>query len=65
MEFCSSLAPGATNLIKPISSVKNPPDQRVDPNKLIKKLSLKEWTVIVRAFDNWPFAPDVRTLPIE
>lgn len=57
--FRRSLAPGASNLIKTISSFKKPADERVDPNKTIKKLDLKDWAIIMKAFDEWPFAPQV------
>jgi hypothetical protein len=36
-----------------------PGNQQVDPSIPVRELHLAQWASIVRAFDNWPFAPDV------
>jgi len=55
----SSLAPGAEVLLAKLTDKKLPPEQRVDIRKRVKDLTLSDWALIVRAFDAWPFAPDV------
>lgn len=59
---CSSLAPGASVLIKPLTDESLPLEQRVDMAKQIRFLTLADWTLIERAFEAWPFAPKVRSL---
>lgn len=54
-----NLGLGATNLLPQLISDKLPPEQRVDPTKLVREFSLQDWSNIVRAFSNWKFAPDV------
>lgn len=54
-----SLAPGAQSLLKMLTDPKLPPEERVDVKKQIRKLDIKEWALILRAFNNWPFAPEV------
>jgi len=54
----NALAPGATNLLKTISSPDLEPEYRVDLKKSARTLSLKEWATIVDAFQDWPFAPE-------
>lgn len=58
--FASSLSPGAEVLLEPLTSRALPPDQRVDVSKPVRLLTLDDWTRIVKAFDEWPFAPKVR-----
>ncbi|KAI5120640.1 hypothetical protein M0805_007977 [Coniferiporia weirii] len=53
-----SLAPGATNLLPVLTDSKLPEEQRVDVKKQVRELTLKEWLSIVKAFDEWPFAPE-------
>ena len=55
-----SLAPGAQVLLKPLTDPSLPPEERLDIEKQIRRLNIKEWALIVRAFDSWPFAPEVR-----
>lgn len=57
--FCSSLAPGASNLIRYLSGPDVPSEDAVDPRKLISDLTVQDWTNIVKAFNRWPFAPKV------
>lgn len=35
------------------------PDDRVDTKTSVNELTVEHWARIVRAFDKWPFAPDV------
>lgn len=55
----SSLAPGATSLIKDLTDARVPLDQRVKPTKSPRDLTLADWTLLLRAFNNWPFRPEV------
>lgn len=57
----SSLAPGAGSLLKPLTDPSLPPEQRIDPHKPPRALSLADWALVIRAFDQWPFAPEVST----
>jgi transcription factor 1 len=36
-----------------------PVNERVDIKKQIRKLTIPEWATLVKAFDRWPFAPEV------
>ncbi|OSD04052.1 S-adenosyl-L-methionine-dependent methyltransferase [Trametes coccinea BRFM310] len=54
----SSLAPGATSLLKDLTSGGLPSSQRVNVAKTIKDLTVADWTLILRAFNNWPFRPE-------
>ena len=54
-----SLAPGAQSLLKPLTDPILPAQERVDVKKLIRKLDIKDWALILRAFGDWPFAPEV------
>ncbi|KAI0302533.1 S-adenosyl-L-methionine-dependent methyltransferase [Russula brevipes] len=54
----SSLAPGAEVLLDTLTDEKLPPEQRVDVRLPVKDLTVSDWTLIQRAFDAWPFAPD-------
>lgn len=59
---CSHLAPGAAALVKTIGNPKLPEDERVDVKKPIKALTVNDWAILLRAFDEWPFQPEVRLL---
>ena len=54
-----SLALGAESLLKPLTDPSLPEEQRVDVDMPIRDLTINDWALIVRAFDNWPFAPEV------
>jgi len=54
-----SLAPGAQSLLKTLTDPTLPPEERVDINKQIRRLDVSDWALILRAFSNWPFAPEV------
>ena len=57
----SALAPGAEVLLKTLTNPSLPPEQQVDVKKQIRHLTAADWALIVRAFDAWPFAPEVST----
>ncbi|GJJ06511.1 hypothetical protein Clacol_000703 [Clathrus columnatus] len=57
----SSLAPGAHNLLASIN--KNlPAEQHINVKAKVNELSVKDWATLVKAFKEWPFAPDVRMI---
>lgn len=59
-----SLAPGAQSLLKTLTDPSLPSEERVDVKKQIRRLDIKDWALIIRAFNNWPFAPEVSgTIP--
>lgn len=53
------MAPGAQTLLKVLTDPKLPPEERVDVKKQIRRLDIRDWALILRAFNNWPFAPEV------
>ncbi|TCD67450.1 Mitochondrial transcription factor 1 [Steccherinum ochraceum] len=58
------LAAGASSLLTPLTSEDLPPDERVDVKRRIKDLTLADWTLVLRAFENWPFAPSQEDMAI-
>ncbi|KAI0371169.1 S-adenosyl-L-methionine-dependent methyltransferase [Pilatotrama ljubarskyi] len=54
----NSLAPGATSLLTPLQDTRLPPSERVKPTKCPKDLTLADWALLLRAFNNWPFRPE-------
>ncbi|KAL1942687.1 hypothetical protein VTO73DRAFT_4927 [Trametes versicolor] len=54
----NSLAPGATSLIKDLTDARVPLEQRVNPTKSPRDLTIADWTLLLRAFNNWPFRPE-------
>jgi transcription factor 1 len=56
----SHLGPGAESLIKTLTDSSMPPSHRVDIKKKVRQLTVAEWASVLRAFDDWPFAPEVR-----
>lgn len=50
---------GAANLIPKLTDPNLPPAQRIDPDKWIREYTVRDWALIVKAFKEWPFAPDV------
>lgn len=59
----NSMAPGAVNLLPKISNPDLPESQRIDTSKKIRDLTVNDWAVLVKAFDEWPFAPEVGPPP--
>lgn len=55
----NSLAPGAEVLLKTLTDKSLPPEQLVDIRLKVKQLNISDWALIARAFDAWPFAPEV------
>jgi len=55
----NSLAPGAEVLLDSLTDKDLPLKQRVDVRTKVKHLTISDWALIARAFDAWPFAPDV------
>jgi mitochondrial transcription factor 1 len=58
-EAISSLAPGAEVLLQTLTDKSLPSEQRVDIRLMVKQLTVSDWALIARAFDAWPFAPEV------
>ncbi|KAJ8518146.1 hypothetical protein ONZ45_g4748 [Pleurotus djamor] len=54
----SALAPGAQVLLKKLESTDIPPEDRVNVKTEVRKLSVDDWAKIIKAFDEWPFAPE-------
>ncbi len=54
-----TLGPGAETLLKVLTDKSLPPEQQVDISTQVRKLNVSDWALIIRAFHNWPFAPEV------
>jgi len=50
---------GALNLLPKITAPSLDPRRRINPTKLVREYDLQDWSNIVRAFQEWKFAPDV------
>jgi transcription factor 1 len=57
--FSSHLAPGSEVLLKTITDRDLPASERVNVKTEVRKLEIREWANLVKAFDEWPFAPEV------
>ena len=57
--YYRSLGPGAESLLKVLTDSSLPLQQRVDISKQVRKLDVSDWALVIRAFNDWPFAPDV------
>lgn len=55
----SLLGPGASSLSSALSDPSKDPSEIVDLDRVARDLSLKDWSLIVKAFHEWPFAPEV------
>jgi transcription factor 1 len=56
----SNLAPGAEDLLQRIEAMQGLDEkQRVNVGHQIRHLTVDEWATVCRAFDEWPFAPEV------
>ncbi|KAJ3477929.1 hypothetical protein NLI96_g10130 [Meripilus lineatus] len=53
----SSIAPGANVMLKSLTDPALPKNERVDCTQKVRDLTIAEWALVMRAFDNWPFAP--------
>jgi len=60
----SHLAPGSSVLLSRLTDPSLPVDHptHADVQKLVRKMEVKDWAAVVRAFDAWPFAPEVSPL---
>ena len=58
-EHRRALGPGAESLLPVLTNPELPEDERVDTLTKIKDMTVADWALVVRAFDNWPFAPEV------
>jgi len=52
------LAPGSAALLKQITNSDLLPSEQVDVRTQVRKLEIREWANLVKAFDEWPFAPE-------
>ncbi|KAJ7783157.1 S-adenosyl-L-methionine-dependent methyltransferase [Mycena metata] len=48
------LAPGAQTLLKTIANG----EQQLNPKTPVRELTLKDWSLLVNTFSEWPFAPE-------
>ncbi|KAK0437545.1 S-adenosyl-L-methionine-dependent methyltransferase [Armillaria borealis] len=55
------LGPGAGTLAKTLCNPENP--VYIDPDSKIHSLTTEQWQVVVQAFHEWPFAPQVSDTP--
>ncbi|KAL1696287.1 hypothetical protein GGG16DRAFT_43571 [Schizophyllum commune] len=54
------LAPGALSLLpKVFPGPTLPPSQAIYPKVQVRGMQLRDWGILVRAFDEWPFKPTV------
>jgi transcription factor 1 len=60
----SSLGPGAATLLKKLTDHDLPPSEQVDIRKCPNSLNVHEWSLVVKAFVEWPFAPEVGYLSL-
>jgi hypothetical protein len=56
----SLLGPGAKSLLPKLTDKNLPAEGRVDTKKSPRNLELHEWALVVRAFKEWPFRPEVQ-----
>ncbi|KAJ7096344.1 S-adenosyl-L-methionine-dependent methyltransferase [Mycena epipterygia] len=52
------LAPNAQTLLKKIAMPGGAEDHRINPKTPVREMTVKDWAVLVKAFDEWPFAPE-------
>lgn len=57
--ICSSLAPGAHNLLASLNN-NVPGENHINVKSKVNELNIHNWATLVKAFSEWPFAPDVR-----
>ncbi|KAF8812924.1 S-adenosyl-L-methionine-dependent methyltransferase [Phlegmacium glaucopus] len=59
VEKCISLlGPGAKNILPKLTDKTLPAEERVDVKKTPRGLDIREWSLLVRAFKEWPFRPE-------
>ncbi|KAG6830796.1 hypothetical protein H0H92_014645 [Tricholoma furcatifolium] len=54
-----TLAPNAQILIKTVTDPSRPKEEQLDVSKKIKDMNARDWQILLQAFDEWPFKPDV------
>lgn len=54
-----AMAPGAKTLLKAITNPELPASDKVDQTKTPRQMTVNDWAQIVKAFQAWPFAPEV------
>ncbi|KAF9038289.1 S-adenosyl-L-methionine-dependent methyltransferase [Hymenopellis radicata] len=54
----SLLGANGESLGKKLHDPSLPPDEYIDPDTKLRELTVQDWALIVKAFDNWPFAPE-------
>ncbi|KAG6865520.1 hypothetical protein C0991_001841 [Blastosporella zonata] len=54
----STLAPNAQILIKAVTDPKLPESERLDASTKIKDMDARDWSILLKAFDEWPFKPE-------
>ncbi|KAJ7218084.1 hypothetical protein GGX14DRAFT_495526 [Mycena pura] len=52
------LAPNAQSLLKGLTSSDVDESERINPKTPVREMTIKEWSLLVKAFDEWPFAPE-------
>ncbi|KAK2467873.1 hypothetical protein APHAL10511_000168 [Amanita phalloides] len=52
-----TLAPGAQILVDKVTDPSLPLSERVDSRKIVRRLTVEDWELVVKAFHEWPFAP--------
>jgi len=52
-----TLAPGAQHLVEKVADPELPLSERIDPKTRVNCLSVQDWKLVVKAFNEWPFAP--------
>ncbi|KAF8629119.1 hypothetical protein AX17_005705 [Amanita inopinata Kibby_2008] len=53
-----ALAPGAQTLLKKVTDPDLPLSERIDPKRTVRNLTADDWKIIIKAFREWPFAPE-------
>ncbi|KAJ7462266.1 S-adenosyl-L-methionine-dependent methyltransferase [Mycena galericulata] len=52
------LAPNAQSLLTKLTAGKQ---HHINPKTPVREMTLQDWSLLVKAFDEWPFAPEVRS----
>lgn len=58
--FFRHLGPGALEALeKKVTGASLDPSERLDLEKAVRDMDISDWAILVKAFDEWPFAPTV------
>ncbi|KAJ7925279.1 S-adenosyl-L-methionine-dependent methyltransferase [Mycena leptocephala] len=52
------LAPNAQSLLKGLTAPNLDEEHRIDPKTPVREMTVKDWALLVKAFDEWRFAPE-------